>query len=86
MIPGTADRKCLSTTGQEVIDLQIRDLTQSKIDYLEIMCNFTDDEMTLFRLRAKNVPLEECAEKMNRSIDSIKQLSRRVNAKITQEI
>lgn len=64
----------------------ISEMTQSKIDYLEIMCNFTDEELTLFRMRAKGKSLDECAEMMNRSVDSIKQLSRKVNAKIQEEL
>lgn len=66
--------------------MQIRDLTQSKLDYLEIMCNFNAEELHLFRLRAKDKPLEECAEIMNRSLDSVKALSRKVNSKVEQEI
>lgn len=66
--------------------MQIRDFTQTEADYLEAVCNFTHDENTLFQLRLKDVSLEECAERMNRSVDSIKQLSRKVNAKINREI
>lgn len=66
--------------------MQIRDFTQSQIDYFEIVCNFTKDELTLFRLRAKDTPLEQCAEIMDRGIDSIKQLSRKVVDKIKREI
>lgn len=66
--------------------MQIRDFTRTEADYLQTVCNFTKEENTLFELRLKDVSLEECAEKMNRSVDSIKQLSRRVNAKIQREI
>lgn len=66
--------------------MQIRDFTQTEADYLEAVCNFTEDENTLFQLRLKDVPLEVCAEKMNRSIDAVKQLSRKVNSKISREI
>lgn len=66
--------------------MQIRDFTQTEADYLETVCNFTEDENTLFLLRLKNVPLEECAEQMHRSVDSVKQLSRKVNAKIQREL
>jgi DNA-binding CsgD family transcriptional regulator len=66
--------------------LQIRDLTLSEADYLQAVCNFTKDENTLFELRLQDCTLEECAERMNRSIDSVKQLSRKVNAKINKEI
>lgn len=73
-------------TGRGVVFLQIRDFTQTEADYLQAVCNFTQDECKLFELRLKDVPLEECAERMNRSVDSVKQLSRRVNAKIVREI
>ena len=66
--------------------MQIRDLTMSEADYLQAVCNFTKDESTLFELRLSDLSLEECAERMNRSIDSVKQLSRKVNAKINREI
>ena len=65
--------------------MQIRDLTLSEADYLQAVCNFTKDENTLFELRLQDCTLEECAERMNRSIDSVKQLSRKVNAKIDRE-
>ena len=66
--------------------MQIRDLTLSEADYLQAVCNFTKDENTLFELRLQDCTLEECAEWMNRSVDSVKQLSRKVNAKINREI
>lgn len=66
--------------------MQIRDLTRTEADYFQAVCNFTKDENTLFELRLQDCTLEECAERMNRSIDSVKQLSRRVNAKINKEI
>lgn len=66
--------------------MQIRDLTTSEADYLQAVCNFTKEENTLFELRLSDLSLEECAEHMNRSIDSVKQLSRKVNAKINREI
>ena len=66
--------------------MQIRDLTMSEADYLQTVCNFTREENTLFELRLKDCSLEECAERMNRSVDSVKQLSRKVNAKIKREI
>lgn len=65
--------------------MQIRDLTRSEADYLQAVCNFTKDENTLFELRLSDLSLEECAERMNRSVDSVKQLSRRVNSKIDRE-
>ena len=66
--------------------MQIYDFTLSEADYLQAVCNFTKDENTLFELRLTGLSLEECAERMYRSVDSIKQLSRKVNAKIKKEI
>lgn len=66
--------------------MQIRELTLSEADYLQAVCNFTKEENTLFELRLHDKSLEECAEIMNRSLDSVKQLSRKVNRKIEKEI
>ena len=66
--------------------MQIRDLTMSEADYLQAVCNFTKDENTLFELRLQDVPLEECAERMNISVPTVKRISQRVNAKINKEI
>lgn len=66
--------------------MQICDFTTTEADYLQAVCNFTKDENTLFELRLSGLSLEECAEKMDRSIDSVKQLSRKVNCKIEREI
>lgn len=66
--------------------MQIRELTLSEADYLQAVCNFTKEENTLFELRLHEKTLEECAEIMNRSLDSVKQLSRKVNRKIEKEM
>ena len=66
--------------------MQIRDLTLSEADYLQAVCNFTKDENTLFELRLQDVPLEECAERMNISVPTVKRISQRVNKKIEKEI
>lgn len=66
--------------------MQIRDLTRSEADYLQIVCNFTKDENTLFELRLSDISLEECAERMNISVPTVKRISQRVNKKIEREI
>lgn len=66
--------------------MQIRDLTRSEADYLQVVCNFTRDENTLFELRLQDIPLEECAERMNISVPTVKRISQRVNKKIEREI
>lgn len=64
----------------------ISELTYSEADYLQAVCNFTKDENELFELRLQGLTLDECAERMNRSLDSVKQISRKVNKKIKKEI
>lgn len=66
--------------------MQIRDLTRSEADYLQIVCNFTKDENTLFELRLSEISLEDCAERMNISVPTVKRISQRVNKKIEREI
>ena len=66
--------------------MQIRDLTTSEADYLQAVCNFTKDENTLFALRLQDITLEECAERMNISVPTVKRLSQRINAKISREV
>ena len=65
--------------------MQIRDLTMSEADYLQAVCNFTPEENILFEFRLCGLSLDECAERMNRTLDSVKQLSRKINAKIERE-
>jgi len=62
--------------------LKICDFTRREVDYFRQECNFTNDEMTLFDMRADNIPLEECAERMNLSISAIKAKSQKINNKI----
>ena len=64
----------------------ISELTYPEADYLQAVCNFTPDENELFELRLQGLTLDECAERMNRSLDSVKQISRKANKKIKKEI
>lgn len=66
--------------------LKICDYTQTELDYLQVVCNFTDEENTLFLLRSKDIPLEECAERMNISVPTVKRISQRVKKKIEREV
>jgi predicted DNA-binding protein (UPF0251 family) len=58
----------------------------SEADYLQAVCNFTKDENILFELRLQDISLEECAERMNISVPTVKRISQRVNAKVSREI
>lgn len=62
--------------------MKIYDFTVIELNYFRTYCNFTLDERQLFELRARNVPLERCAELMNVSMSTVKRMSRRVNSKI----
>lgn len=66
--------------------MKIYSFTRPELDYFELECNFTPDELKLFRLRAKAMPLEDCAEEMNVSVSTVKRLSRRVNDKIERVV
>lgn len=62
--------------------MNVYDFTVPELDYFRDTCNFTESERILFELRAKCVPLEQCAERMNVSVSTAKRISRRVNRKI----
>lgn len=66
--------------------MKICDFTQTEADYLQAVCNFTAEENALFELRLKDIPLEECAERMNISVPTVKRISQRVNKKVEREI
>lgn len=65
--------------------MKISELTMSEADYLQAVCNFTKEEEILFELRLQDVPLEECAERMNTSLSQVKRISHRINTKIRKE-
>ena len=62
--------------------MKIYDFTVPELNYFRDYCNFTEDERVLFEYRAKNIPLETCAEIMNVSLSTAKRISKRVNSKI----
>lgn len=62
--------------------MKICDFVNSELERIQSEANFTNDEEKLFLLRAKDIPLEQCAEIMNMSISSVKAKSRKINSKI----
>lgn len=62
--------------------MKVCEFTLPELKLLAKECNFTDDELVLFNLRARDIPLEECAEIMNLSVSSIKRISQHVGWKI----
>lgn len=62
--------------------MKICDFVNSELEHIRSEANFTKEEMILFNMRANNIPLEECAERMNLSVSAIKQKSQKINSKI----
>ena len=62
--------------------MKIREFTKPEIRYLLAECNFTSDEHTLFDMRCADIPLEECAERMNVSVSTVNRLNKRIKQKI----
>lgn len=62
--------------------MKICEFVKPEIDYFLAECNFTEDERTLFDMRCVDVPLEECAERMNVSVSTVNRLNKRIKQKI----
>ena len=62
--------------------MKICEFTRREVEYFRQECNFTKEQVALFDLRAKDIPLEECAEIMNVSVSTVKRLNKRIKAKI----
>ena len=62
--------------------MKVYDFTVPELAYYEEFANFTPQEKTLYDLRRKQVPLENCAEIMHCEMTNVKKISRKVNAKI----
>lgn len=62
--------------------MKIYDFTAPELAYYKKFCNFDSREAALYDLRAKNIPLEECAEILG--YENIRKLSLRVNRKIVK--
>ena len=56
--------------------------TVPELDSFRKNCNFVGNEIPIFELRSKGVPLEEIAEKLNMSVENVKRISRNINCKI----
>ena len=62
--------------------MKICDFVNSELEYIRSEANFTKEQATLFDLRVKNIPLEECAEKMNVSVSTVYRINKTVKMKI----
>lgn len=64
--------------------MKISDMTTEEVFRVKARANFTDREARLFDLRNRDVPLEECAERMDCSISTINRLHKRVKTKVVK--
>lgn len=62
--------------------MKICDFTRREVEYFRRECNFTSDEMALFEMRVNNIPIEECAERMNLSVSTAYRLHKKIKSKI----
>lgn len=62
--------------------MKIRDFTVSELNRSRELCNFTDDELKYFNLRAKDKSNVQIAIEMNVSEAQVSKLAKRVKSKI----
>ena len=62
--------------------LHIRDFTEPELQYFRDTCNFSDDELQCFNLRAKNKSIIEISLTMNCSEPQVSKLIKRIKTKI----
>ena len=62
--------------------MKIRDFTVPELNKFRELCNFTDDELTYFNLRARDKSNIEIAIEMNVSEAQVSKLAKRVKSKI----
>lgn len=65
---------------------KICDFVEWELEKFRKECNFTDDELTYFNLRAKNKTHIEIAMKMNCSVSNVDKISKRVRKKMIKVI
>lgn len=66
--------------------MRIPDFVKSEIDYIKDNANMTEREEMLFYLRNKEIPLEECAERMNCSVSTVYRINKSMKKKIMKVI
>lgn len=60
----------------------VSDFTVPELELFREKCNFTRNEMPIFEMRSRGIPLEEIAEALDMSVENVKRISRKVNNKI----
>jgi len=62
----------------------VADFTVPELEILRANCNFVGNEIEVFEMRSRGIPLEQIAESLNMSVEGIKKISRKVNNKISK--
>ena len=62
--------------------MKIRDFTVPELNTFRELCNFTDDEMMYFNLRAKDKSNVQISMEMNISSAQVSKLAKRVKSKM----
>lgn len=62
--------------------MKIRDFVEWELEKFRKECNFTDDELTYFNLRAKDRSNVQIAQEMNVSEAQVSKLAKRVKSKM----
>lgn len=62
--------------------MKLRDFTVPELDRFRALCNFTEDELRYFNLRARDKSNVEIALEMNISEAQVSKLARRVKNKM----
>lgn len=60
----------------------VSDFTVPELDRFREQCNFTSNELPIFEMRSRGIPLEQIAEILNMSVENVKRISRKINSKI----
>ncbi len=66
--------------------MKIRDFTVPELNKFRELCNFTDDELTYFNLRARDKSNTQIALEMNVSEAQVSKLAKRVKSKMLRVI
>ena len=66
--------------------MKIRDFTVPELNRFRELCNFTDDELTYFNLRARDKSNTQIALEMNVSETQVSKLAKRVKSKMLRVI
>ena len=63
-------------------DMNIKRFIKAEVDFYRKECNFVNDEIDVFEMRSRGIPLERIAELKGYTSDGIRKISRDVNNKI----